>query len=512
VKVFVSTGVGDVVDGRRRGYMTQIAQYRQDFRRYLQGLDWADEGRNAVYSAYGMAHDARVLPRLHEDSWNRYGWPESAGGLGGNEIHRAVYYEELSHAMLPVPAQHWTLETLGPALLKFAPGLAAQYLPGDLDGSEWWGQCFSEPDSGSDLATLRTRAITGGDGNFVVNGQKIWTSQGPTATRLLVRVRNGAPETRRRGLTMIMVYADAPGVTVLPIALASGRRELAEALFDDVAVPRERGIGEIDGGWAVEMHLMQYERGIYGYAVLTELARLRKDMVAGGPSPAQRERFGRVFVDVVSAQARTATTVRKLADGTTIGADSSIDKLLLSRVVVQSRRKRAQRLILDVLREQMIAGTGRSGAEADTARAEWWYSRAASIMGGTARCSGASSPTTCSACPEKGATGDRRFVVDGRTGGLPSVRRARRQAGDRPPRDDRAAAGAARLVGHRGRIPDRGVRIAVPRAGALSGSDGLAESGDAGRTGGPSSAGGPARRETIRELFPGKRVTCDRRL
>lgn len=139
----MSTGVGDVVDGRRRDYVTQIAQYRQDFRRYLRELDWADEWRSAAFCSAedGMAHDARVLARLHEDGLNRYGWPESAGGLGGNEIHRAIYYEELAYAMLPVPAQHWTLETLWPALLRFAPALAAQYLPGYLNGSEWWGQC-----------------------------------------------------------------------------------------------------------------------------------------------------------------------------------------------------------------------------------------------------------------------------------------------------------------------------------------------------------------------------------
>jgi len=410
--------------------MTQIAQYRQDFRRYLRELDWAAEWRNAAfYSAEdGVAHDARVLARLHEDGWNRYGWPESAGGVGGNEIHRAVYYEELSHAMSAVPAQHWTLETPGPALLKFAPGLAAQYLPGFLDGSEWCGQCFFEPDSGSDLATLRTRAVAGGDGNFVVNGQKIWTSQGPTATRLLVLVRTGAPETRRRGLTMIMVDAEAPGVTVRPIALASGRRELAEVLFDDVAVPRERVIGEIDGGWTVAMHLMQYERGRYGYAVLTELARLRKDMVAGGSSPAQREWFGRVFVDVVSAQARTATTVRKLADGTTIGAGSSVDKLLISRVVVQSCRKRAQR------------PDSRRTTRADDRRR------------------GAAAPRRTRLAPSGGTRARRRSWAERR--------------------------GAA---GH----------------GALPGSDGLAESGDAGRTGDPPSAGGHARRETIESYSPG---------
>lgn len=375
-------------------YVSDTAVYREKFRHYLAELDVADEWRSAAYASAedGLAHDATVMARLNADGWNRYGWPGAAGGLGGNEIHRAVYYEELGHAMLPIPAQHWTMETLGPALIAFAPDLAAAYLPGYLSGSEWWGQSFSEPESGSDLATLRTRAVDDGAGGFVVNGQKIWTSQGPTATRLLALVRTGTPESRHRGLSMMLIDADAPGVTVRPIALASGRRELAEVFFDDVHVERARVVGDVDGGWAVAMHLMQYERGMYGYAVLNkvliELSRLRDEMATMGATAAQRRRFARVYIDVAAAQARTATTVRRLAAGESVGADSSVDKLLFGRA-----EKDVNDLILDITREHMLVGAGpattscpgarRGGAALDTARAEWWYSRAATVMGGT---------------------------------------------------------------------------------------------------------------------------------
>jgi acyl-CoA dehydrogenase len=385
----LSTPVDDAVrSARRPDYVAQLALYRNDFRRYLGNQDWAGEWRSAAFTTTedGLAHDARILSRLHADGWNRYGWPESAGGLGGSELHRAVYYEELGYAMLPVPAQHWTLETLGPALLAYAPQLAAKHLPAYLSGAEWWGQSFSEPESGSDLATLRTRAVDDGDGGFIVNGQKIWTSQGPTATRLLVLVRTGASDSRHRGLSMIMVDADAPGVSIRPIALASGRRELAEVFFDEVRVPGERLVGELNGGWSVAMHLMQYERGMYGYAVLTkmlaELGRLREHMLIRGASQAQRERFARVYVDVIAALARTATTVRKLAGGVPVGADSSVDKLLFARA-----EQEVNDLILDVTRDQMMAGDRGDQAQLaqlDTARAQWWYSRAATIMGGTA--------------------------------------------------------------------------------------------------------------------------------
>jgi alkylation response protein AidB-like acyl-CoA dehydrogenase len=251
-----------------------------------------------------------------------------------------------------------------------------------LRGQEWWGQCFSEPESGSDLAGLRCRAVDDGADGFVLNGQKIWTSQGPTATRFLVLVRTGAPESRHRGLSTILVDADTPGVTVRPIALASGRRELAEIFFDDVRVPRERLIGDVDAGWGVVMFLMQYERGMYGYAVLTtaltELSRLREEMAIHGSPFAARRRFAQIYIAVVAAQARAATTVRALAEGRMVGPNSSVDKLLFAKA-----EKDINDLIMDVRRDWMIAGVG-GGKALDATRAKWWYTRAATIMGGSA--------------------------------------------------------------------------------------------------------------------------------
>jgi hypothetical protein len=200
----------------------------------------------------------------------------------------------------------------------------------------------------------------------------------------MVLARTGTPESRHRGLSTIMVDADAPGVTVRPITLASGRRELAEVFFDDVRVARERLIGDLGDGWGVVMHLMQYERGMYGYAVLTtaltELSELRAEMTAHGASSASRERFAQTYVAVVAAQARAATTVRALAGGRTVGPNSSIDKLLFAKA-----EKDINDLILDIRRDWMIAGLGADGGkELNAARAKWWYTRAATIMGGTA--------------------------------------------------------------------------------------------------------------------------------
>ena len=128
--------------GRHDEYVSNVAVYRGEFRRWLDELDWADEWRSAAFDTAEdeLAYHATVMSRVYEAGWNRYGWPEAAGGFGGTEIHRAVYFEELAAAMLPVPEQHWTLEVLGPALFKYAPELAAEYLPNYFRGAEWWGQ------------------------------------------------------------------------------------------------------------------------------------------------------------------------------------------------------------------------------------------------------------------------------------------------------------------------------------------------------------------------------------
>ena len=375
-----------VLDDHRDEYVSQVATYRREFRTWLRELEWADEWRSAHFDTSDdeLAYHATVMARLFEAGWNRYGWPVGAGGLGGNEMHRAAYYEELSAAMLPVPEQHWTLEVIGPATYQYAPELAAEYLPNYLGGREWWGQCFSEPESGSDLAGLRCRASDDGSGGFVLNGQKIWTSQGPTAKRFMVLARTGTPESRHRGLSVFLVDADTPGVTVRSITLASGRQELAEVFFDDVRVSRERLIGDVGGGWGVVMYLMQYERGMYGYAMtttaLTELSRLRDEIAERGTSASNRERFTRLYLAVIAAQARGATTVRALAKGSMVGPESSIDKLLFAKA-----EKDINDLILDVRREWLIAGIGPgTPKELNAARAKWWYTRAATIMGGSA--------------------------------------------------------------------------------------------------------------------------------
>ncbi|WP_330255165.1 acyl-CoA dehydrogenase family protein [Nocardia sp. NBC_00565] len=331
-----------------------------------------------------IADHAALMGELYRQGWNRYGWPVAAGGAGGDERHRAVLYDELAAAGLPIPTPHLLLETLGPPVSRFAPELAARYLPAYLRGEEWWGQGFSEPEAGSDLASLRCRARRDGD-NYVLSGQKLWTSHGATATRLVCLVRTGTPESRHRGLSMIMVDVDTPGVSRRPIALASGDNELAEVFFDDAIVPASRLIGAEGQGWAIAMYLLQYERAMYAWMSAADaLRRLRElrdqlstRLAAGGTLPgAAAQRLGQCYSQLITLRARSAQTVRRLAAGATVGPEASVDKVLLGGAEIA-----LYDLSRDLLGPEFVFDDTATVAQW---RSEWWYSRSATILGGSA--------------------------------------------------------------------------------------------------------------------------------
>ncbi|OZG28859.1 acyl-CoA dehydrogenase [Williamsia sp. 1138] len=359
-----------------------LSAYRAALREFLESDTALDEWRGRHYPTVPaeLQHHAQLMKLLYTGGWNRYGWPVSAGGLGGDERHRAVLYDELSAHGLPVPGQHLVMETLGPPTVRFAPEVARTLFPGFLGGTEWWGQGFSEPEAGSDLASLRCRATREGD-DYIVNGQKLWTSYGATARRLVCLVRTGTTESRHRGLSMLLIDVDTPGLQTRPIALASGREELAEVFFDSVRVPASRLIGEHDQGWAVAMYLLQFERGMYAWltstVLLQRLNTLRNQLHDRGiRRDGSAVRLGNVYLDIVALRARSAQTVQRLAEGETIGPEASTDKILLGT---------AEQALYDAARDLLgpLIDIG-TGPDLDTWRDEWWYSRAATILGGSA--------------------------------------------------------------------------------------------------------------------------------
>jgi alkylation response protein AidB-like acyl-CoA dehydrogenase len=329
-----------------------------------------------------MRFTAGLMRVLYDAGLGRYGMPVSAGGLGGDVRHWAVLFDELARAGITPAGQHSLLVTLAYPLAKFAPRLATEYLPEFLSGDGWWGQGFSESEAGSDLAALRCRARRQGD-DYVISGHKIWTSHAETANRIFLLARTGTPESRHRGLSMILVDVDLPGVTVRPVKLASGRAELAECFFDDVRVPAGRLIGAEGEGWAVAMYLLQYERAAWAWlraAVLLQRLRALTGLLSDGTAPAPApgaavdEVLGSVYLDLLALRARSVDTVRRLAAGQTVGPEASADKLLLGA---------CEQSVYDAARS-LLGPRFLFGDASRQWREEWWYSRTTTIYGGSA--------------------------------------------------------------------------------------------------------------------------------
>jgi alkylation response protein AidB-like acyl-CoA dehydrogenase len=338
--------------------------------------------RPASGLAAQLANSQRLMNWLYDGGWVRWGWPEDVGGFGGSSTIRCEILERLALRGYEIPHHLQVLEVVGPAVVNHAPSLAVEVLPRALRGDELWCQGFSEPEAGSDLAALLTRATLRDDGTFLVTGQKIWTSYGAHADRMVLLARTGPVSDRHRGLVMLLVDLDAQGVERRPIALASGREELAEFFFDDVEIGGDRVIGDVGRGWSVAMDLLQYERGTYAWmrmAMATHRLQTMLEHTKVNPWAAETyaqagTTVGQAYLHLAALRARTANTLRRLAAHEVVGEQASIDKLLLST---------AEQDVLDtteaLLNTEVLIGDEPSD---QLWREEWWYSRAASIYGG----------------------------------------------------------------------------------------------------------------------------------
>jgi alkylation response protein AidB-like acyl-CoA dehydrogenase len=269
-----------------------------------------------------------LLAELFEAGWGRYGWPDRVGGLGGTIRHRAAMWDALARHGVPGMALFEHLEVLAPTLVALAPpAFMADALPAFLSGREHWSQGFSEPDAGSDLASLRTRAVAVDDG-YLITGRKIWTSWSRYATWCLVLARTGTPDSRHRGLTAFIVDLRSPGVTVRPIVQANGTDELAEVTFDEVPVTADRIVGALDGGWAVAMHILSHERGTFAWFRHCFLYEHLLHQAGHGDESGDRA-LGDALLDLVAVTATSHAGLLLHESGGTLGPDAAVTKLLL---------------------------------------------------------------------------------------------------------------------------------------------------------------------------------------
>ncbi|MWA03234.1 acyl-CoA dehydrogenase [Actinomadura sp. LD22] len=318
---------------------------------------------------------SRLQRLLYEAGWIRLGWPAELGGLGGPMILRGVVSEELAAAGYPPPFSFGTQEVLGPAIARFAsPELAASALPRLLSGDETWCQGFSEPGAGSDLGSLRMRAVDEGD-HWRVDGEKIWTSWAQYSDRCVLLTRTAPQEAAHRGITALFVDMDSPGITVSPLVTMTGEADFCSLFFDGVRVPKDRLIGKVDGGWAVAMFILGCERGVAAWQRQAWM-RWRLAGLVNEADALDGARAGEAFELVHALRLLSRRTLRSLSDGEDLGVRPSFDKLLMST---------AEKYIFDAALEAMPETLlfGGPGPARDW-RNDYLYSRASSIYGGAA--------------------------------------------------------------------------------------------------------------------------------
>jgi alkylation response protein AidB-like acyl-CoA dehydrogenase len=329
-----------------------------------------------------VAQMQRVKRVLFEAGWMQCGWPERVGGRGGSPLLRMELGAAIAARDLTDPGLYSLIEVLAPTLIDYAPpALAAEVVPRLLSGTEMWCQGFSEPGTGSDLASLRCRAEPEGDARtastWVINGQKVWTSLAQYSERCVLLARTGPPESRHRGITAFFVDMDTPGIAVAPLEMINGEREFAEVFFDDVVVPAERMLGELNGGWAVAMSILPYERSSCFWQRIAYLyRRLQRLVDVAADDDRAAEVVGDAFLQLHALRARSRATQHRLAAGATLGAETSIDKLLVAT---------AEQTTYDAVR-RLLSGMVEmdDGASGELWRGEYLYSRASTIYGGTA--------------------------------------------------------------------------------------------------------------------------------
>jgi alkylation response protein AidB-like acyl-CoA dehydrogenase len=324
-----------------------------------------------------MAQLAKVKRLAFDAGWMRWGWPERVGGSGGSSLLRGYLGEALTARDVVEPGIYSMTEVLAPTMIDYAPPeLAAEMVPRLLRGDETWCQGFSEPGTGSNLAALTCRAVRG-DHGWVVNGQKVWTSLAQYSQRCVLLVRTGDAASAHRGITALFVDMDSPGITVRPLETMHGLAEFSEVFFDDLVVPFERTLGEEGEGWAVAMDLLPYERStalwVRGAYLHRRVSQLLTSVEADALTPSE---LGEAVQHLFAFRARSRATQHRLHSGEQLGAETSVDKILLAK---------AEQSVFDVIADGVACSVLLGDDPVDQRwRAEFLYSRAATIYGGSA--------------------------------------------------------------------------------------------------------------------------------
>ncbi len=319
--------------------------------------------------------------KLYAAGYQGIHWPKDYGGQGMTLVEHLIVQEELGRVSAPEGINTMGKELVGPIILKMGTEEQKRhYIPRILNIDDIWCQGFSEPDAGSDLAGLRTRAVLDGD-HWVINGQKVWTSFAHQADMCILLARTDSDAPKHKGLTLFMVDIRSPGIDIRPLRQITGRTEFNEVFFTDVRVPVGRNLGGINDGWNAAVGVLSFERAtarLYRQArFLAEFRQLVASLAKRAEKAANpffRQKVGALFSELQMLRLLNLKTASRIVNGKGIGSEASIVKLFWSEL-----HQRIATFASDVYGEDFVLGE----PEAERFRFLYLHSRAESILAGT---------------------------------------------------------------------------------------------------------------------------------
>lgn len=346
----------NTVDGAREGFRTQIQTLLAE--ELPEG--WSGVGTLNAEEADAFAERWRVT--LSEHGLLAPSWPTEYGGAGLTELEQVILAEEFARVGVPtgVLTDVFSVVMIGNTLLHWGTEEQKKhFLPRIISGEDRWCQGYSEPGAGSDLAALSTRAVLEGD-EWVINGQKVWTSGGHLANWIFVLVRTDPDAPAHKGISLLLVPMDQPGIEVRPIKQMSGESDFNEVFFTDARCPRENVLGPVDGGWRVAMTLLGFERGESAATLpilfRTELERLFALAVENGAAddPILRDKLASAYIDFEVMRFLGENSLARYLAGHAPGPDAAVSKLWWSEY-----HQRVTELALEVLDRESLVAEGR---------------------------------------------------------------------------------------------------------------------------------------------------------
>jgi alkylation response protein AidB-like acyl-CoA dehydrogenase len=321
-------------------YSPEEEQFRSQLRQWLQDNPPGPEPEALdEWVAYGKAWQRK----LYEAGWCGIAWPREYGGRGATLIEQVIFQEEMARARAPMLINLAGLTMGGPVVIAHGTEEQKQrYLQKILSAEEIWCQGFSEPNAGSDLAALSARAELVGD-EFVVNGQKVWTSFARYADWCMLLVRTDPEVPKHKGITFLLVDMRSPGVTVRPLKQINGAEDFNEVFFEDVRVPRRNVIGDVNGGWQIAITTLMHERATLTFSRQLQSSVALADMIEfartwqrqGRPAtadPLLRQDLAQAYIESAALRYTAYRSLTKTLRGGVPGPEGSMEKLFWSEM------------------------------------------------------------------------------------------------------------------------------------------------------------------------------------